>query len=134
IKDLETLIKHVVSMHKIIRNFLRKVSINDIQWHSVVGVGDAATTGTLTGALWSVKGSLLGLLSLYMRIKEMPKLSISPSFLRPVSETHFQCMIQFRIGYAMLAGIKLVKYWKGGRPKFQSNHLKIFSKDKSKSV
>lgn len=134
IEDVKTMVNHVVSLHKVIRSFLRKVSIKGIQWHSVIGVGDAAATGTLTGALWSVKGSLLGLLSLYLRVKEMPKLSISPSFLLPVSETHFQCMIQFRIGYAMLAGIKLVKYWKGARPKFQSKHLKIFSKDKTKSV
>lgn len=134
IEDTRTLLTHIVSLHRIVRSFLRKVSLKDIKWQSVIGIGDAAITGTLTGGLWAVKGGLLGVLSNYFSMKNMPELSITPSFLRPVSQTRFQCMIQFRIGYAMLAGIKLVKYWKGGRPKFQSNHLKILSKDKSKSV
>jgi hypothetical protein len=132
--DMKQLLIHIVSLHRIMRWFLRKVSIKKMEWRSVIGVGDAATTGMLTGALWSVKGGLLGLISNYMRLIDSPILSITPSFQKAVSQTKFQCMIQFRIGYAMLAGIKLVKYWKGGRPKLQSKHLKFMSKDKSKSV
>lgn len=132
--DMKMFLKHVVSMHRIIRKFLRKVSIKKIEWHSMIGVGDAAATGTLTGALWSVKGGLMGLISNYMRLKDMPVISITPSFQRPTSQTKIQCIIQFRIGYAMLAGIKLVKYWKGGRPNFQSDQLKFMSKDKTNSV
>lgn len=134
LNDMKQLLTHIISLHKIIRTFLRKVTIKKIEWHSMIGVGDAAATGTLTGALWSVKGGLMGILSNYMRLKDMPIMSITPSFQRPVTQTKFQCMIQFRLGYAMLAGIKLVKFWKGGRPNFQSDHLKFLSKDKTNSV
>ncbi len=100
----------------------------------MIGIGDAAHTATITGVLWSVKGGLIALLSHYFRLKEMPALFITPNFQRPDIQTHLKCMIQFRIGNAMLAGIKLVKYWKGGRPKFHSKQLSFLSKDKSKSV
>lgn len=134
LKDSKELLQHVVSFNKIVRHFLRKVSIKKLKWHSVIGVGDAAHTASITGVLWSVKGSLIALLSHYFRLKEMPALAITPNFQRLDIQTHLECMIQFRIGNAMLAGIKLVKYWKGGLPKFRSKQLSFISKDKSKTV
>lgn len=132
--DMKVTLNHVISLHKIVRSFLKKISVTKVEWHSVVGIGDAALTGSLTGALWAAKGGLIGLISHYFKLKEMPIISITPSFQKAISQTNFQCMIQFRIGYAMLAGIKLVKFWKGGRPNFQSEQLKFISKDKAKSV
>ncbi|WP_041580655.1 DUF2953 domain-containing protein [Bacillus sp. 1NLA3E] len=132
--DMKEFLRHVIALHKIIRYFLRKISIRRLEWHSVIGIGDAALTGTLTGALWSVKGGLIGLISHYMKLKEMPQMSITPNFQRASSQTLLRCMIQFRIGNAMLAGIRLVKFWKGGRPKFQSKQLSKLSKDKSKTM
>ena len=132
--DLKELINHVVSLHKIVRHFLRKVMIKKIEWNSMVGVGYAAHTGMLVGALWSVKGGLIGILSNYMRLMEMPKIMITPNFQKSISQTRFTCMIQFRIGNAMLAGIKLVKYWKGGRPEFKSKPLSKLSGEKTKNV
>ena len=105
-----------------------------MEWHSVIGVGNAALTGTLTGALWSVKGGVLGVISNYMRLKDMPNLSITPSFQKAYSQTQLSCMIQFRIGYAMVAGLKLVKFWKGGKPKFKTKPLSFISKDKSNTL
>ncbi len=132
--DMKELLKHVISLHKIVRYFLRKISIKSLEWHSVIGIGDAAMTGTLTGALWAVKGGIIGLISHYMKLKEMPQMSIIPNFQRATSQTKLRCMIQFRIGNAMLAGMKLVKFWKGGLPKFRSKQLSKLSKDKSKTV
>lgn len=132
--DMKELLKHVFSLHKIVRHFFRKVSVKKMEWYSIVGIGDAAFTGMLTGALWSVKGGLIGVISHYTKLKELPIISITPNFQRAATQTHFQCMIQFRIGYAMVAGIKLVKYWKGGRPYFQSKQLSFMSKSKSKTV
>jgi hypothetical protein len=105
-----------------------------MEWNSMIGIGDAARTGTLVGALWIVKGSIIGVISNYIRLKEMPKLSITPNFQQAISQTRFSCMIQFRIGNAMLAGIKLVKYWKGGKPKFRTKPLSKFSEEKTKTV
>jgi hypothetical protein len=43
-------------------------------------------------------------------------------------------MIQFRIGQAMLAGLKLIKFWKGGRPDFKTKPLSVLSEKKPKSL
>jgi hypothetical protein len=127
----ETLRK-VIHLHVIVRKFLQKITIKKFEWHSLMGVGDAAHTGMMTGALWAVKGGIIGLLSHYFRLKEVPNLSVTPHFQAAVIQTRLTCIFQFRIGHAILAGLKLIKFWKGGKP-----HLKgktDFPGEKTKSV
>jgi hypothetical protein len=131
-KNYKEILRHVVQLHSIVRSFLKKVSLKKLEWHSVIGVGDAAYTGMSTGALWAIKGSILGVLSHYLRMVEMPELMVTPDFNRIISQTKLICIFQFRIGNAMLAGLKLIKFWKGGRPKFKTN--KMMSNEKPKSV
>jgi hypothetical protein len=130
INDFKQLLTHIAGLHKIIRDFLKKVTIRQIEWHTMVGVGDAAATGVITGAFWAVKGGVIGVLSHYMKLIDMPVMSITPSFQHAVSITSFKCMIQVRVGHAILAGIKLVKYWKGGLPEFKTKPLSVLSGDK----
>jgi hypothetical protein len=134
INDWKKLLTHVFKLHKIIRMFLKKVSIKNLEWHSVIGIGDAAHTGMITGALWAAKGSLIGLISHYILLKEMPKIIITPHFQQVVSQTRLTCIIQFRVGHAMLAGVKLVKFWKGGLPHFKTKPLSVLSQDKTNQV
>lgn len=134
ISNWKSLLAHVVKLHKIIRMFLKKVSVKNLEWHSVVGLGDAAHTGMIIGALWTAKGSLIGLVSHYILLKEMPKIIITPHFQQFVSQTHLTCIIQFRVGHAILAGVKLVKFWKGGLPHFKRKPKSVLSSDKTKHV
>ncbi|MDQ0272105.1 DUF2953 domain-containing protein [Cytobacillus purgationiresistens] len=127
------LLSHVASFYHIARHFMSKITIQQLRWHTVFGVGDAAITGMLTGAFWAVKGSFLGIISHYMRLKTAPQLSVSPQFQFAVSHTSFLCIFHFRIGHAMLAGIKLIKFWKNGKAHFKSASLPVLSDDKSKT-
>lgn len=133
-KDMKIFLEHVVSFHRIVRRFCQKVHIKQIEWQTVMGTGDAATTGMLTGALWAVKGSIIGIVSHYFRMQNNPNLSVHPHFQLAVTQTSFKCMLQFRIGHAMVAGIKLVKFWKGGWPQFKSKPLSHLSQERSKPV
>jgi len=128
LSNSKELLNHVVQFHRIVRSFLAKLTIRNIEWSSIVGLGDAAHTGMISGAIWAVKGSIIGIISNYMKLRDMPKINIYPNFQGVASETLFSCMIQFRIGHAMMAGIKLVKYWKDGFPKFKTNETSIPSK------
>jgi hypothetical protein len=132
LKTAKELLLHVFNLHVIISKFFSKVTIKQFEWHSMIGIGDAAHTGTLTGALWAIKGSIVGLLSHYLKMKEMPKITVTPHFQLAVIQTRFSCIFQFRIGQAILAGLKLIKFWKGGRPHFKSKTNS--SKEKTKSV
>ncbi|MFC4321089.1 DUF2953 domain-containing protein [Litchfieldia salsa] len=133
IKDSEKIIEHVANLHRIIKKFFKKVTISKLEWHSVFGIGDAAHTGIFVGLGWSVKGCLLGVISQYMRLKGQPHITITPLFQQLNSETKFECMFHFRVGNAMLAGIRLVKYWKGGLPKFKTKPLSMLSGSNSKN-
>ena len=68
-KDMEKLLKHVVSFHRIVRHFLKKVNVTQVEWHTIIGTGDAALTGMLTGAVWAVKGSIIGMISHYFKLQ-----------------------------------------------------------------
>ncbi|MFD0827281.1 DUF2953 domain-containing protein [Neobacillus sp. M.A.Huq-85] len=131
-KNTKEILNHVIHMHIIIRKFLKKVSIKQFEWHTMFGVGDAAHTGVLCGGLWTIKGGIAGLLSNYFNLKEMPILTVTPHFQATVIQTQISCMFQFRIGQAILAGLKLMRFWKGGSPNLKSNTN--FSKEKTKSV
>ncbi len=126
------LMQHVFHMSVIVRKFLKKTIIKHFEWHSLVGVGDAAHTGIITGVLWTIKGSIVGMLSNFLRMKEMPILSVTPHFQLAIIQTRITCIFQFRIGYAILAGLKLIKFWKGGRPNLKMNTA--YSKEKTKTV
>ncbi|MFS0775676.1 DUF2953 domain-containing protein [Neobacillus sp. 3P2-tot-E-2] len=114
--NAKEIIHHVSNMNVIVSKFIKRIVIKHFEWHSLVGVGDAAHTGIITGALWTLKGSVVGMLSNFLRLKEMPILSVTPHFQMAILQTHITCIFQFRIGYAILAGLKLIKFWKGGRP------------------
>ncbi|WML47292.1 DUF2953 domain-containing protein [Neobacillus sp. PS3-34] len=134
IRDTKELLEHVFKLHKIVKAFLGKVSIKQFEWRTIFGIGDAAYTGMLTGAFWAIKGSIVGLISHYMKMKQMPQLAVIPHFQQTVSQTQLKCIFQFRIGHAILAGMKLIKFWRGGRPRFRTKPLSVLSGDNSKSV
>ncbi|GAE25840.1 hypothetical protein JCM9140_1858 [Halalkalibacter wakoensis JCM 9140] len=118
---LKDFLDHVVGLHKIVKKFLKKVSVNSFTWHTDIGVGDAAHTAQLAGAIWGVKGNIVGLIGNYMRMKFMPKLSVDPHFQAMVSHTYLSCMFSFRIGHAILAGLMLLKHWRR-RPKMSQTN------------
>ncbi|WP_456273749.1 DUF2953 domain-containing protein [Bacillus sp. AK031] len=129
LKDFRELLEHVAGLHRIIRKFLSKVKVFDVKWQTVFGTGDAATTGTMTGLVWGAKGSIIGVVSHYMKLQSIPEVAVLPSFQKAIIQTDFSCIITFRVGHAILAGIKLIKFWKGGKPNFQSKSLSMVSKE-----
>lgn len=131
--DTYELLKHVVGMHKIVRRFLAKMEIKELEWHSNIGLGDAAHTGMVVGAGWTIKGGIVGFMSHYTKMQTTPVLTITPYFQMNVSQTLIKCMIRFQIGHAILAGIRTVKYWKGGRPKFKTRTLSL-KEDRQESM
>lgn len=127
IRDIKEIIEHIVGLHKIIRRFLKKIKIKKLEWHSQFGVGDAAHTGLLTGAAWAIKGSVIGIISQYLRLIAKPVVTITPEFNQYCSRTKLQCIFQFRIGQTILAGIQIIKYWKGGIPKLKNKPFSLFT-------
>jgi hypothetical protein len=131
LKNAREILKHVIDLHVVVRKFFKKITVKQLEWHSMIGVGDAAYTGMFTGGLWAIKGSFIGLLSHHFKLKEMPVLTVTPHFQHAIIQTRISCIFQFRIGNAILAGMKIIKFWKGGRPKLKA---KTNLKEKTNSV
>jgi hypothetical protein len=132
LSDFQEILEHVLGMNKIIKKFLKTIRIKKFEWHTLVGLGDAASTGILTGAVWTVKGGILALLSHYMRMTAKPNYSVVPSFQIPASQTFLTCIFKMRIGNAILTGFKVLKYWRGGKGSFKTEPLSMVSDDGSK--
>lgn len=119
-KEAKRFAQHVVHLNVIVRKFFSHVSVTKFEWESKIGTGDAAQTGMIVGIGWSLKYGVVAVISKYMRLKAKPLLSIIPSFQQAVSETKIICMIHFRIGHAMIAGIQILRYWRGNRANIKS--------------
>lgn len=115
IKQAKKLLEHVVGFHRIVRLFLSHITIHKIMWKTAIGVGDAAKTGTLTGIIWTLKGSIMGIISQYMRLSKQPIIEVYPHFQQTITHTELTCIVSFRIGHAMGAALRLVKFWRGIR-------------------
>lgn len=101
-------IKKIHDLHKIVKRFLKRVRLDKLEWHSAIGTGDAAQTGVLTGVSWGIKSSLIGLISSYVTLRALPRIHVQPLFQEKRVETELKCMIRFRIGHAILAGIRIL--------------------------
>lgn len=134
LNDTKALLHHVIGLHTHIRRLMSKVQIKKLEWHTHVGIGDAASTAVVCGAIWTVKGSIIGIISNYMRLVKMPILTVTPNFQQKISQIQLKCIFQIRIGHAILAGLKLVRYWKGGMPNFKTKPLSVLSGDKTNSI
>lgn len=107
-KQLIRLLKRVRHVNRIIKAFARQVHVDKLVWRSAIGNDDAAATGTLAGLVWGIKSCMIGLLSSFVTMSAMPKLDVQPLFNEKRLETEFEGMFRFRIGHAMLAGIRIL--------------------------
>lgn len=103
---------------------LRRVKIRHLDWSTEIGLSDAVHTAQLSGALWGVKYSLIGLLSYHLHLLDPPELFVIPIYGRnPHFTTKMTCIAEIRCGYAMYAGLVLIARVlkvKGGVKKWQN--------------
>lgn len=124
-RKFQELLERIVGLQKIVKRFLAKIKIIKLTWWSRIGTGDAAETGILLGLIWGIKGGLIMLLSHFMKIRTKPSVSIEPSFMQACLYTEFECILQFRVGNAILAGILfLIHLRKGRRARWENIRFK----------
>ncbi|GAE30089.1 DUF2953 domain-containing protein [Halalkalibacter hemicellulosilyticus] len=112
LRKFRDFLQHVVGLHTIVRRFLKKVRVKQLKWHSALGIEDAAHTAQLAGAVWSLKSVIVGVISHYTRLEDTPQMTVEPRYQIFYSHTKLSCMISFRLGQAILAGLMLVKHWR----------------------
>ena len=103
---------NIVGLYQIITAFLSHVHCERLTWHSIVGTGDAAETGVLTGLLWSLKSVILGWGSQFVNMKTPSNFLVTPDFNHLRLETHFTCILKFRLGHDIFAGVRILVHTK----------------------
>jgi hypothetical protein len=134
IQNMYDFLQKVVGLHIIVRIFLRKITVHKFVWNTWIGTGDAAFTGMLTGGVWSLKGNIVGLVGHFMKLKGEPELSVTPFFQQKTSQTKLLCMFSFRIGHAIGAVLRIVKYWKGHSVKLPSGSENPLQNNENPSI
>ncbi|QHS23023.1 DUF2953 domain-containing protein [Virgibacillus sp. MSP4-1] len=110
-QKLKNQLEFIRQAFPIAKEFIQKIRITEFYWSTHIGIEkDAAITGVISGLLWSIKGSLTGLMYQNMNVLTQPQINIQPNFQRDLINTHLQCMLSFRIGQAMYAILQIARY------------------------
>lgn len=83
----------------------------EMRWCTKIGVGDAANTGRITGLVWIVKTVLISWLSHLVRplpAFRHPVLEVQPNFTKQELSIDLDCILKVRLGYIIIAGIKIL--------------------------
>jgi len=118
----------------ILKFLLQHVEVRSLTWQSTIGVGDAALTALASGALWAVKGTVLGLVQSRTRAKdEDVVVVVFPSFRRLEFQTFLQCIFSLALVHIIYAQGLLLwkrhKYRKGAVKKFGKSSYSGFDED-----
>ncbi|PGZ96602.1 Yvgn And cofactor Nadph [Bacillus pseudomycoides] len=110
--SIAEIIKRMQEIHTMFKGFLQKVKIKNWRWRSQVGTGDAASTGVITGYVWSVKGMIVGMTGHYMDIIGAPQLEVAPIFQGKTVASHCELTASFRIYRALKTAIRIFVFLK----------------------
>ncbi|SDI78375.1 DUF2953 domain-containing protein [Natribacillus halophilus] len=105
---MQTTLHHVAGFTRILRRFLKNVRVREFRWETVIGTGDAASTGTLSGVAWTGKSALFALVAEKMSVRHLPDLKVTPLFQAAFFHTSLSCIVTFSVGNAMRALIQVL--------------------------
>ncbi|REE94228.1 Protein of unknown function (DUF2953) [Paenibacillus taihuensis] len=108
IDQWKLLLKQTHDMMGWMRKTLSHVKLTEWKWKTQVGVEDAMWTAMLTGLIWSVKTTTIGVLSQFIRLIADPKVTVDPVYQRSYFATEGQFTASVSFGYAIFAAIRLI--------------------------
>ncbi|MCC5909908.1 MAG: DUF2953 domain-containing protein [Clostridiaceae bacterium] len=124
--EIKLILKRIKKLHRVywhtIKYIYQKIIINKVIWKTSVGTDDAAYTAILVGMLWGVKSNLIMLLKNNLILKDAI-IDVNPNYNAPKLVTTFNCIVNIKIGYIIIAGIKflLIKFRGGEKIERASN-------------
>lgn len=114
--EYQKILMRVNEFKKLMKKFFSHLHIKEYTWSTLIGTGDAFSTGLTSGIFWSIKSCFIGFLSNYSKLDQLPDISITPEYNQKVFHTRIDCIIKIKVGYVILLGVQLIfKYIIGGR-------------------
>jgi hypothetical protein len=100
-ENYEELLLRIRSLQETVRSFMSHVHCEKWVWKTIVGTGDAAEAGVITGVVWGVKANILGFISHSIQWDDKPSLEVTPSFQKAILHTFFESRFSFSIWHAI---------------------------------
>lgn len=111
--DMYDTVKDLVSIMK--KGKVTKIyQFRDFNWETTIGTGQADQTAIIYGVCWTFKSILIRGMQAFFVI-ENPSYVVHPIFNQGYFETHFSCMISFRLGKAIRQALWIRKQLKRRR-------------------
>jgi hypothetical protein len=98
--EVKRMIENVKDAKEKIDYILTVIRIHKLNWSTAGGSGDAFLTGIMTGAIWSIKGMIIGYISEKGRQVCRPHIEVLPAFQSKEFTTTIECIISLPFGKA----------------------------------
>ncbi|WP_027416448.1 DUF2953 domain-containing protein [Aneurinibacillus terranovensis] len=115
------LLDNIHDFSEILKRTLKTIRCERLEWTTRVGIREASATGTLTGLVWGVKSGIIAVIAHYISMYAIPRLQVIPDFNNEQFNTQFLCIVKFRLGNAIIAGIRLLLNLRKGRESYGSS-------------
>ncbi|OZU89709.1 hypothetical protein CIL03_00785 [Virgibacillus indicus] len=108
-EKLKSIFQQLKSLNDAANQVLGYLQIQQLNWHTNGGTGDAASTGIASGGVWMIKGIITGVLAEKMMMKCKPGLTVQPHFQLLFFQTKIDCIVSFRLGQTIYALFKVMR-------------------------
>lgn len=106
-------------------NYISKnTSISSLLCHTEIGVEDAGQTALITGIMWSVKSSLIALLSKNYGLNKL-SIDVVPNYKHKIFKTNIDCIFKMKLGHIIVIRAKILisQIKDGGKYEWSSHRI-----------
>ncbi|WP_160112458.1 DUF2953 domain-containing protein [Salicibibacter kimchii] len=114
-ETIQSTFDNVTGFTKIVRRFLQNIHMHEFRWETVLGTGDAAATGTLSGFAWTGKSAIFALIAKMIKVRHLPHLNVTPVFQASFFRTSISCIVSFSVGNAIRGMIRVLMHVRKGK-------------------
>ncbi|EJW18090.1 DUF2953 domain-containing protein [Paenibacillus alvei] len=108
VHNAQRFLHHTYELTQWLKQTLQRVQCSMFTWETEIGLLNPATACFLTGASWSLKSLLVGVMSHHVQFRSLPQLEVNPQFHCPFFSTRVVCITKIRIVHAISAVFKLI--------------------------
>lgn len=108
-EEILRFIRSIPIFYRNVTHLLSLIELTRFEWKTKGGTGDAVTTGISTGAVWAIKGIIIGFLREHMKKVDDLIIDVTPYYQKSFIQTDIRCMISIRLGKAIYGILQLSK-------------------------
>ncbi|MGK5511874.1 DUF2953 domain-containing protein [Brevibacillus formosus] len=106
-RNYRDVLERVRDLLPLLKDLFKQIRCTKLEWHTLLGTGQAAETGALTGMVWGVKSLVVGILSHSISLQTMPAMSVQPVWNQALLHTKAHAVLHFYLGHFVYSALKV---------------------------